>query len=573
MSYDLKIEGGTLFDGSGRDGVRGDLGIRDGRLVAVGDAPESAERVIDAEGHAVSPGFIDLHTHYDAQVMWDGMLSISPWHGVTSVVMGNCGFGIAPTRETHRDLMLRTLENVEGMDLDVLWQGLGRDWGFETFPEYLDAIEARGSAINVAALFGHTPLRMYVMGEEATEREATEREVAEMARLVREAMEAGAIGFATSKAPNHVGYDGKPVPSRLAHFDEILALCRAMGETGRGVVMASVGRGLFFKEMAAIARESGRPISWAALLAGMSGPGSHRKMLDTVVAQQAEGLRIVPQVLGRPLNFEFNLRDPFLFESLDCFKPFGRLRSDEEKLAFYADPRRREAFLAEAGDGLPPFNAAWFDAEVSYHPSEPQLEGRRLRELAAESGGHPYDVMVRLGNETGLQARYRMAVVNTDEAAVAELLTSEHTVLGLSDAGAHASQLCDACFATDLLQRWVREKQVLSLPAAIAHLTGKPADLYGITDRGRLREGLAADVTIFDPERVGASPLRRTADLPGGAERIVSDATGIAAVICNGSVVRQDGEDRVGDAATRPGRVLRGGAARGGSPPRPAADG
>ena len=562
MSYDLKIQGGTLYDGSGGDGVRGDLGIRDGKLLAVGDAPDAADRVIDAEGLAVAPGFIDLHTHYDAQVMWDSMLSISPWHGVTSVVMGNCGFGIAPTRAAHRDLMLRTLENVEGMDLDVLWQGLGEDWGFETFPEYLDAIEARGSAINVAALFGHTPLRMYVMGEEATEREATDYEISSMARLVREAMEAGAIGFATSKAPNHVGYDGKPVPSRLAHFDEIRALCRAMGETERGIIMASVGRGLFFKEMAVLAQDSGRPVSWAALLAGMSGPGSHRKMLDTVEQQQADGLRIVPQVLGRPLNFEFNLRDPFLFESLSCFEPFGRLRSDGEKTAFYADPAVREAFLDEAGDGLPPFKAAWFDAVVSYHPTRPEIEGRALSELATEAGTHAYDVMTKIGAETGLKARYRMAVVNTDEDAVAELLASQHTVLGLSDASAHASQLCDACFATDLLQRWVREKEVLTLPQAVAHLTSRPADLYGIADRGRLVEGLAADVTVFDPREVAAGPLHRSADLPGGAERIVSEAFGISAVLCNGRIVRQDGKDQLDPDAARPGRVLRGGVAR-----------
>ncbi len=560
MTYDIKIEGGILYDGDGGEGYRGDLGIRDGQLVAVGDAPDYAEQIIDADGHAVSPGFIDLHTHYDAQVMWDGMLSISPWHGVTSVVMGNCGFGIAPTRTTHRDLILRTLENVEGMDIDVLWQGLGEDWGFETFPEYLDAIEARGSAINVAALLGHTPLRMYVMGEEATEREATPDEVNAMAKLVREGMEAGAIGFATSKAPNHVGYDGKPVPSRLAHFDEIRALCRAMGETQRGIVMASVGRGLFFKEMAMIARESGRPISWAALLAGMSGPGSHRKMLDTVETQQADGLMIVPQVLGRPLNFEFNLRDPFLFESLACFEAFGKLRSDADKLAFYAAPGLRDAFLAEAGDGLPPFKARWFDAEISYHPTRKDLEGRRLSELASEAGNHAYDVMIEVGRETDLAGRYRMAVVNTDEEAVAELLRSEHTVLGLSDAGAHASQLCDACFSTDLLQRWVREKGTLSLGEAVRHLTSRPADLYGITDRGRLREGLAADVTIFDPETVGASPLRRVADLPGGAERIVSDAFGIRAVLCNGQIVRRDGQDTL-PPGERPGSVLRGGVA------------
>lgn len=562
MAYDLKITGGTLYDGSGSQGFRGDLGIRDGKLVAVGDAPDTASQVIDAEGRAVSPGFIDLHTHYDAQVMWDGMLSISPWHGVTSVVVGNCGFGIAPTRKEHRNLMLRTLENVEGMDLDVLWAGLGDDWGFETFPEYLDAVDKRKPCINVAALFGHTPLRMYVMGEEATERTATEEEVNTMRRLVQEGMHAGAIGFATSKAPNHIGYDSRPVPSRLADFEEIRALCSAMGETNLGVVMASIGRGLFFKEMAALASDSGRPVCWAALLAGMSGPGSHRKMLDTVEQQQASGLQIVPQVLGRPLMFEFDLRDPFLFESLEALVPFGKLRTEGEKIEFWKSTENRDGFLKEAGDGLPPFKAQWADAEVSFHPTQPELEGRKLRDLAQEQGTHPYDVMIGLGIETNLKARYRMAVVNTDEEAVAELLTSDHTVLGLSDAGAHASQLCDACFSTDLLERWVREKEVLSLPRAIRLLTGRSADLYGISDRGYLREGLAADVTIFDPAAVGATPLRRIGDLPGGAERLVSDATGIDSVICNGQIIRQDGSDQIDPDRGGPGRTLRNGSAR-----------
>ncbi|HJQ84513.1 MAG TPA: amidohydrolase family protein, partial [Candidatus Binatia bacterium] len=262
---DLVIRGGTLVDGTGAPGRRGDVGIQGGRIVALGAVEGSARRTIDAEGAAVAPGFVDPHTHYDAQVFWDRWLSISPWHGVTSVVIGNCGFGIAPTRPAHRNLILRTLESVEGMSLEALQAGVGAEWPFETFPEFLDAVARRGTAINLGALVGHTPIRLYVMGEDATEREATADEVGAMRALVADALGAGALGFATSKAPTHVGYAGKPVPSRVASIDEIAALASALGDAGRGVMQATLGPGLFLDEFATIQRRTGRPVSWTAL--------------------------------------------------------------------------------------------------------------------------------------------------------------------------------------------------------------------------------------------------------------------------------------------------------------------
>ena len=231
MTYDLKITGGTIVDGTGESGYGGDVGIKDGKIVALGDAPDDADRTIDADGKIVCPGFIDIHTHYDAQIIWDRMLTVSPWHGVTTVVIGNCGFGVAPTRPENRDLIVRTLEKVEGMSKAALETGMG-DWGFETFPQYLDAIEANGTAINVAAYIGHTPLRLYVMGEDAYEREATEEEIEQMRAIVREAMEAGALGFATSESPNHVGAEGRPVPSRFASFEEMRSLASALRDAG-----------------------------------------------------------------------------------------------------------------------------------------------------------------------------------------------------------------------------------------------------------------------------------------------------------------------------------------------------
>jgi N-acyl-D-aspartate/D-glutamate deacylase len=564
MDFDLVIRGGTVVDGTGRPAVRGDVGIRGGRIAAVGEVKGAAAQTVDADGLVVTPGFIDVHTHYDAQVMWDRMLTISPWHGVTTVVMGNCGFGVAPTRPNHRGLIMRTLEKVEGMSLAALEAGLGEAWPFETFPEYLDAVERRGTALNVAVLLGHTPLRLYVMGEEATERPATDDEVARMRALVREAIDAGAIGFATSKASTHIGYAGKPVPSRAAQFAEIEALAGALGEAGRGIVQATVGRDLFFKEFESLARSTGRPVTWTALLAGMMGPGSHRDLLEKSRALVKQGLPVVPQVTCRTLNFEFQFREPFLFESMSVFKPIS-VADFAGKVRLYGDPDFRRAFkesFDRARTGAVFAGLSWARTWISWYPVDPSLEERTVAEVAAERGVHPIDLALDMALTTNLDARFRMAVFNHDEDEVAELLAEPDAVLGLSDAGAHASQLCDACFSTYLLSRWVREKQAIALPEAIRMLTSRPAEVFGITDRGRLAPGLAADVVIFDPATVGASKLRRVHDLPAGADRLVADASGIEAVIVNGTIIRRGGRDAITADGALPGALLRNGCAR-----------
>jgi N-acyl-D-aspartate/D-glutamate deacylase len=561
MDLDVRITGGTLIDGTGAPARSGDVGLKDGRIAALGDVPGRAAETIEARGCVVAPGFIDIHTHYDAQILWDRMLTISPWHGVTTVVMGNCGFGVAPTRPAHRGLVLRTLEKVEGMSLASLEAGCGNDWPFETFPQYLDAIERRGAAINVAALVGHTPVRMYVMGEEAAERPATSAEVARMRAIVGEAVAAGAIGFATSRAPTHVGYAGKPVPSRVADLDEIRALAGALGDVGQGVVQATAGPGLFFEEFGTIARETGRTVTWTALLAGMLGPGSHRMLLEQGERLVQQGLPVVPQVACRPLNFEFDLAEPFIFESMPVFQPISAA-DRAGKLRLYRDP----AFRARVKDALSggfagPFTTGWERTVITWYPPDRTIEERRFDEVARERALDPVDLLFDLGLASDLAARFRMAVVNYDEEEVAELLQHPTTILGLSDAGAHASQLCDACFSTHLLGRWVRERGTLTLERAVHMLTGRPAEVMGITDRGRLASGLAADVTVFDPTRVGAGRLRRVRDLPAGADRLVADALGIEAVIVNGVAVRRANEDVVDPAGPLPGRLLRGGRA------------
>ncbi|HSP97552.1 MAG TPA: amidohydrolase family protein [Candidatus Dormibacteraeota bacterium] len=559
--YDLLIRGGALVDGTGAPARRGDVGVRDGRIAALGEVRGAATRTVDADGAVVAPGFVDIHTHYDVQVFWDRMLSVSPWHGVTTVVIGNCGFAVAPTRPAHRELILRTLENVEGMSIDAIRAGIGAEWPFETIPEYLDAVERRGTAINVGALVGHTAVRMYVMGEEATERAASNDEIARMRAIVAEGLRAGAIGFATSWSPTHVGYAGRPVPSRVAELKEIDALADTLAEVPHGVMQATLGPGLFLDQFADINRRTGKPISWTALLGGMLGPDGHKYILERSAAMQAEGVTVVPQVSCRPLNFEFQFKAPFPFEGMSLFKPVSQA-DHAGKMRIYADPAFRRQ-MRERLDDSGTFRLAGPVRSMAIAEFAPDrsLEERPAGEVAAERGMHVVDLALDMALQTNLEARFRLAILNTDEATTAELLTHPSTMIGLSDAGAHASQLCDAGAPTDLLGRWVRDKGVLSLEEGVRRLTSQAADVFGIRDRGRLAVGQAADVVVFDPRTVGCGRLRRVRDFPAGADRLVADAHGVRTVIVNGTVIREHDRDAVDADGPLPGRLLRGGQA------------
>ena len=560
MSYDLKITGGTIVDGTGKSGFAGDLGIKDGKVVALGKAEGAATKTIDASGRVVAPGFVDVHTHYDAQILWDRMLSISPWHGVTTTVIGNCGFGVAPTKAIHRKLILQTLEKVEGMSLDALHAGLGEVWPFETFPQYLDALEKRGSAINVAALFGHTPLRMYVMGEESTERAATQDEINSMKKLMREAMDAGAIGFGTSVSVSHNGYAGKPVPSRQATVDEMDQLVSVMGELKRGLMQITIGREFSTRHMAEVSRKYGVPVTWTALLSYLYGPGGHRKQLDLAAEQRKSGAMVIPQVSCRPLNFEFTFAEPFIFDVMKFMNELAMAdaKAPGTRRRAYADPAWREKLRSEV---TPLFQRWWDRVVIAWAPSHKELEEMPLAAAAAKLGKDPVDLALDIALANDLQARFRMAVMNFDEKEVAELITDPNTIIALSDAGAHASQLCDACYSTHLLGHWVRERKVFTVEEAVHNLTQRPAEMFGITDRGVLATGRPADVVVFDAKTVGPGPLKRVNDLPAGADRLVSQASGIDAVIVNGELIRHDNKDVFAANDKLPGRLLRSGRA------------
>jgi N-acyl-D-aspartate/D-glutamate deacylase len=354
-----------------------------------------------------------------------------------------------------------------------------------------------------------------------------------------------------------VGYAGRPVPSREASFEEIRAIASCLGEFDHGIMQATVGPGFFFEQFGEIVADNNTPLSWTALLAGMAGPGSHRGFLERSEKLRAQGLDVFPQVTCRPLNFEFQFSAPFPFESLSYFKPVSQA-DHEGKKRIYADEAFRVKFRRKPPGGI---TGKWDDTVISECPQEPQLNERGVSEVAAERNLDPADLVLDLALASNLEARFRMAIFNTDEEAIAELLLHPGVVLGLSDAGAHASQLCDACFATHLLSHWTRDKGVLEIEQAVELLTSRSADVFGIRDRGRLQLGLAADLTVFDPERVGCSALRRVNDLPGGGDRLIADATGMRAVVVNGQVIRQDDADAIDAEGPLPGRVLRKGKA------------
>jgi N-acyl-D-amino-acid deacylase len=555
MHPDLVIRGGTIIDGTGSPGQPADVAVTDGRITEVGSGLRGT-RELDATGQVVSPGFIDIHTHYDAQVFWDPSLTPSSFHGVTTVVAGNCGFSIAPIRPDGVGLLARTLQHVEDMSFDTLAAGVPWD-EFETFPQYLDAVERRGSALNYACYVGHTAVRLYVMGEAAYERAATAEEIATMQTVVAEAMAAGAAGFASSASPTHNGDGGRPVPSRVADLDELRALLQPLRAANKGVVALLPG-GVFSNEQVFdLQREIGRPITWTALLT-VKGYPYHEKVIAEHDAAWADGVEVWPQVSCRPLVFQMNLSEPF---TLNMRPTFAALmgKSKDDRLAAYRDPVWREGAWADVSGQRGGFPLNWAAISVAESGSRPDLANRPVAVIAEERGGTPLDVMLDLSLDDDLQTRFWSVLANDDPEAIAWLLPRDNVLLGLADSGAHVSQLCDACFATDLLGNWVRERGVMPLERAIHKLTGEPARVYGMHDRGNVAVGQAADLCVFDPATVAPGQLRRIRDFPADGERLTADApVGMTHVVVNGVPIRVDGASDDEGLGVRPGLVLRG---------------
>jgi N-acyl-D-amino-acid deacylase len=540
---DLLIRGAWLFDGSGADPRLGDLAVRGGRIRAIAASlPVDATQVVDAGGLALMPGIVDSHTHFDAQVTWDPYVRPSPALGVTTAVIGNCGFAIAPCRPADRERTMRNLTQVEGMSFEVLQRGIR--WEFETFAEYLAQLQRGGSAVNLAAYVGHSSLRTWVMGADANLREATADEIAQMAVLVREAMDAGAVGLASSTSPAHHGDGGLPMPSRLASDAEHLALIEAMGasatEKGRGVYMVTKGAQMPVALLEEMAARSGRPVMVAALLHNGTNPGAVFADLDAISAANARGRALIGQVSCCPLTMEYTLASPYPVEGLTSWQP-ALGKQGAALAAVLADPlfrkRVREELAAPASFRL--FNGEWNKVHVVevMQPSHRDLEQRSLAELAHRQGKDPLDVMLDLALDEDLTTIFTAQLLNSDEAAVAKLLTHPHSLVSLSDAGAHLTFFNDAGFGLHLLGHWVRERGVMPLAEAVRKLTSQPAQIFGLPGRGLLREGFAADLLLFDPASVGRAPSRRVFDLPGGAPRLHTDALGVHGVWVNGAQV------------------------------------
>jgi N-acyl-D-amino-acid deacylase len=556
--HDLVIDNARIIDGLGAPVREGGVALAGGRIAAIGTDLGPAKERVDAQGLVLAPGIVDIHTHYDAQLTWDPFATPSTALGVTTVVIGNCGFTIAPCRPQHRDVIMRNLTHVEGMSLDAMRAGI--QWDFETYPEYLASIERRGVVPNVASFVGHSSVRTFVLGEDASRRKATDAEIAEMRRLVLEAVEAGAIGFATSTLEQHNGEGGVPMPSRLADEKEMLALTGALGEAGRGVFMLTKGMTSTIPWLEKIAGANGRPVMIAAMFVDPGDPTRVFKELGEIEQARSRGRELWAQVGCFPLGMEFTLRHPYPLEALMAWRPAMTAPDQARYRQILADPAFRRALIHEMGQpGVPNriSNENWDYLTVMEvkKPSLRHLEGRVIGQLARDQKREPWDVFLDLGLDDDLETMFDCRLFNTDEKKVSELLRHPCAAVALSDAGAHLSFLCDAGFGLHLFGHWVRDRGDMTLPQAVRAVTSTVADAYRIKDRGRIAPGAWADLLLFDPSTVARGPKRRVNDLPTGASRLDTPAVGLHGVWVNG--VRAVDQRGVISGCGRPGRVLR----------------
>ncbi|MBU6272755.1 MAG: amidohydrolase family protein [Betaproteobacteria bacterium] len=545
--HDLLISNAVIHDGLGNAPFTGQLAVTGGRISAVrrADNPipaSEAREQLDAQGLSLMPGIIDNHTHYDAQITWDPYLDQSIGMGVTTAIIGNCGFTIAPCRPdaASRDLVTKNLTQVEGMSLASLQAGIR--WQFESFAQYLDQIEAGGCAMNLAAFVGHSTVRTYVMGSAASDRAATPEEVARMKALIDEALAAGAIGLASTTTTSHSAYDGRPMPSRLADWSEFIELAEPLRRRNQGVFMITKGPPTPVSKLEEFAAASGRPVLVAALLHSSLTPDSVFQDLEGIHAANARGNRMRGAVAATPLVFDFSFESPYPLEPLLAWKPIFGLKGDA-LIARMRDPALRAALREELS--VPArriFSGNWRLIQVleTVLPENRHLVDRSIADIAAERGVDPLDCLFDLAIAENLGTLFSLTALNHDEQAVAKLLTHEDSLLSLSDAGAHLSFLDDSGFGLHLMGHWVRDKGVMPLPEAVRRLTSAQAEFFGIRERGTLREGWAADLLLFDPATVGRGARSRANDLPANATRVVTRPRGVHGVWVNGQRVADE---------------------------------
>ena len=565
MGYDLVIRNGMVIDGSGGPRYRADVGVKDGRIARIGRIAEPADEVIDAEGHVVTPGFVDGHTHMDAQVFWDRLGSCSCYHGVTTVVMGNCGFTIAPCRVSEVDFVFRNLERAEDISREAMLSGI--EWRWESFPEFLDVVDALPKAMNYSGYIGHSALRTYVMGERAFDEEAGEDDLRRMVALVEEAVQAGALGFSTSRSPSHRTSDDRPVASRAAPFAEVAEIVRAMGRLGAGYFQLAMERGddekmrCVYRELVELSTETGRPITFGSLSRRKT-PGQWRELYDIISEGNAKGARVFTQVHSREINSILSFETSTPFDSWEVWREIRALPLEAQKTKL-RDPEIKRMLIEVANRPYLGPEAVGAEArppewDIFYVMDRIPLPHPSMAEVAKARGVSPAEAMIDLALEHDLKLFFRQPLANENQDDALALMKHPHSVVTFSDSGAHVSQIMDSSLQTHLLSHWVRQRQAFTLEEAVRLITYDTATQWGFHDRGLIREGLNADIVVFDPDAIEPRMPEVVTDLPAGAKRLKQYADGLKATVVNGRTVLKDNEHT----GALPGRLVRGPLAR-----------
>lgn len=560
MAFDLIVKNGMIVDGSGLPRYRGDIAVKDGKIAEIGRFNgAAASETLDAEGHVVSPGFVDGHTHMDAQIFWDPIGTSSCYQGVTSVVMGNCGFTLAPCRESEADLVFRNLERAEDISRAAMLAGI--KWRWETFPQLLDVIDTLPKGINYAGYMGHCALRTYVMGQRAFTDEATEDDLRKMVHHTREAIAAGAIGFSTTRSVNHQTSDDKPVASRLATWGEFETLVKSMGAgivevAGEPTGAETEKARAYYEGLSRLAIESGRPITFG-LFNRRKMPGGWRSTFEIIERTVRQGGRMFAQVHSRALSVLLSFETHTPFDKWEMWSDMRKLPlAEQKKWLLDADKRAQLAAIASRpyeGPVVRGTEARPPEWDYIYALTDMKGPHKTMAELARQRNTHPVEVMIDMALERDMKFFMMQPIANENQAEALELMKHPRSVVTFSDSGAHVSQIMDASLQTHLLSHWVRDKQAFTLEEAVKRLTCDNATQFGFHDRGLLREGMAADIVVFDPDTVGPRMPEVVTDLPAKAKRLRQKADGMRATIVNGQVVLRDNEPT----GNNPGQLLR----------------